>query len=80
MAARVRNSDWQEDDNLRDDLVKNVRQNLRQKEILDLVQIKYPVYAWSPCTLTRQLPYFGIWSRCRFDASGRAVPGSINLM
>ena len=37
MAARVRNSDWQEDENLRDDLVKYVRQNLRRKEILDLV-------------------------------------------
>ena len=42
MAARLRNSDWQEDENLRDDLVKYVRQNLRRKVILDLVQIKYP--------------------------------------
>ena len=57
MAARV---DWQEDENLRDDLVKYVRQNLRRKEILDLVQIKYPMYAWSPRTLTRRLQYFRI--------------------
>ena len=55
MAARVRNRDWQEGGNLRDELVKYVRQNLRQKEILDLVQIKYPMYAWSPRTLTRRL-------------------------
>ena len=60
MAKRVRNSDWQEDGNLRDDLVKYVRQNLRRKEILDLVQINYPTYAWSPRTLTRRLQYFGI--------------------
>ena len=57
MAARV---DWQEDENLRDDLVKYVRQNLRRKEILDLVQIKYPMYEWSPRTFTRRLQYFHI--------------------
>ena len=33
---------------------------MRRKEILDLVQIKYPMYAWSPRTLTRRLQYFGI--------------------
>ena len=33
---------------------------MRQKEILDLVQIRYPMYAWSPRTLTRRLQYFGI--------------------
>ena len=60
MAARVRNSGCQEDENLRADLVKYVRQNLRRKEILDLVQINYPMYAWSPRTLTRRLQYFGI--------------------
>lgn len=42
MATRVRNSDWQEDQNMKDDLIKYVRQNLRRKEILDSVQIKYP--------------------------------------
>ena len=31
-----------------------------QKEILDLVQIKYPMYVWSPRTLTCRLQYFGI--------------------
>ena len=57
MAARVRNKDWQEDQNLRDDLIKYVRQNLGRKEILGLVQIKNPIYAWSPRTLTRRLQY-----------------------
>ena len=60
MAARVRNSDWQEDQDLKDDLVKYVRQNLRRKEILDFVKINYPMYAWSPRTLSRRLQYFGI--------------------
>ena len=60
MAARDGNGDWQEDENFRTELVKHVRQNLRRKEILDLVQIKYPMFAWSPRTLTRRLQYFGI--------------------
>ena len=60
MAARVRNSDWQEDQDLKDDLVKYVRQNLRRKEILDFVKINYPMYAWSPRTLSRRLQYFGV--------------------
>ena len=41
-------------------MVKYVWQNLRRKEILNLVQIKYPMYAWSPYTLARRLQYFGI--------------------
>ena len=60
MAARVRNSDWQEDQDLKDDLVKYVRQSLRRKEILDFVKINYPMYAWSPRTLSRRLQYFSI--------------------
>ena len=60
MAARLRNSDWREDENLRDDLVKYVWQNLRRKEILDLVQITYPMYAWSSRTLTLS------WASCNF--------------
>ena len=60
MAARVRNNDWQEDQDLKDDLVKYVRENLRRKEILDFVKINYPMYAWSPRTLSRRLQYFGI--------------------
>ena len=41
-------------------MVKYVRQNLHRKEILDLVQIKYPMYTWSSHTLTCRLQYFGI--------------------
>lgn len=49
MATRVRNKDWQEDQNFRDDLIKYVRQNLCQKEMLDLI----PMYAWRTRTRTR---------------------------
>ena len=59
-AERVRNPEWQEDINLKEDLSVYVQQNLRQKEILDLVEQKYLVYAWSLPTLSRRLNYFNI--------------------
>ena len=68
MALRVRNGNWQEGQNLRDGLIKYVRQNLRRKEILDLVQIKYPMYACSPRTLTRRLQYLSVqFTDCSVD-------------
>jgi len=70
MATRVRNSDWQEDQDLKDDLVKYVRQNLRRKEILDFVKIDYPMYAWSPRTLSRRLQYL-------ISASSSSIMASI---
>ena len=59
-AERVRNPEWQEDINLKEDLSVYVQQNLRQKEILDLIEQKYPMYAWSLRTLSRRLNYFNI--------------------
>ena len=59
-ADRIRNPEWQEDIALKEDLSAYVQQNLRQKEILDLVGRKYPMYAWSLRTLSRRLSYFNI--------------------
>ena len=42
MAERIRNPDWQEDDNLKDDLQRYVVENFRRKEILDFVERDYP--------------------------------------
>jgi len=58
--GRTRNPEWENDDYLKDDLAAFVRQNLRQKEILDLVKRKYPIYAWSFRTLSRRLSFFEI--------------------
>ena len=60
MAARIRNSEWHNDDALREDLQKYVRQNLRRNEILDFVEADYPMYAWSLRSLCRRLQYFDI--------------------
>ena len=37
-----------------------VQRNLRQSEILDLIKVQYPMYAWSLRTLSRRLHHFGI--------------------
>ena len=58
--ARIRNGEWQEDVELKNNLVRYVQQNLRKNEILDFVKSKYPQYAWSSRTLSRRLQHFGI--------------------
>ena len=58
--ARIRNGEWREDEELRNDLACYVRQNLQKSEILDFLKTKYPYYAWSSQTLSRRLEYFEI--------------------
>ena len=60
MAARIRNSEWEEDIELENDLKEQVSHNLRQSEIVDLMKVKYPMYCWSLRTLSRRLQHFGI--------------------
>ena len=60
MAARVRNADWEDDLELKNDLKEQVSRNLRQLEIVDLMKVKYPIYCWSLRTLSRRLHHFGI--------------------
>lgn len=59
MAECIRNSDWQDDEKLNDDLQRYVMENLRRKEVLDFVKGYYPQYAWSLETLDRRLGHFG---------------------
>eukprot|EP00794_Sanderia_malayensis_P007664 gene7664-8500_t len=51
---------WKDDEELKLDLERYVRENLRRKEILDFVSRDYPVYLWSLGTLARRLNFFGI--------------------
>lgn len=60
MASRIRNSDWEDDETLEEDLKMYVKSNFHQSEILDLVKVKFPMYAWSLRSLSRRLCYFGI--------------------
>lgn len=59
-AVRIRNEDWKDDEELKEDLQNYVSRNFRQKEILDYMNMHYPMYAWSLRTLSRRLQFFGI--------------------
>ncbi|CAB3987931.1 Hypothetical predicted protein [Paramuricea clavata] len=54
------NFDWENNENLKTDLDKYVRENLKKGEILDFVKHDYPDYPWSMATLSRRLGHFGI--------------------
>ena len=58
--ALIRNSDWEDDEQLKSDLQCYVKQNLRRREILDFVRRDFPEYAWSLGTLSRRLAFFVI--------------------
>ena len=60
MVARIRNSEWEEDIELENDLKEKVSRNLQQSEIVDFMKVKYPMYSWILRTLSRRLHHFGI--------------------
>ena len=45
MDNRIRNPDWEADEDLKMDIQQYVLQNLSRKELLDFVQRDYPQYA-----------------------------------
>ena len=59
-AERFQNTDWEKDDELRNDIEKYVIQNLNRKEVLDFLKRDYLQYAWSLPTLSRRMRAFGI--------------------
>ena len=58
--AWIKNSDWEDDNDLNNDLVKFVSLNLKRMEIVDFLRKDYPMYAWSLRSLARRMQYFGI--------------------
>ena len=58
--TKIRNIDWKDYMDLRKDLAKFVRVNLRRLEILDFMTKDYPMYAWSLRSLARRMQYCGI--------------------
>lgn len=57
---RFQNTDWEDDEQLQNDIKSYVMQNLKRKEILDFVKRDYPQYAWSLPTLSRRMRAFSI--------------------
>ena len=58
--AWIRKSDWEDDNDLNNDLAKFVSLNLKRMEILDLLIKDYPMYAWSLRSLAGRMQHFGI--------------------
>jgi len=58
--SRIRNPDWENDENLKADILKYVLQNLTRREVLDFLGRDYPQYAWSLPTLSRRMAHFGV--------------------
>jgi hypothetical protein len=58
--AYLRNVHWKEDQSLKNDLEKYVKEDLRRNEILDFLKCHYPQYAWSLSLLDRRMRYFDI--------------------
>ena len=57
--AWIRNSDWEDDNDLNNDLAKFVSLNLKRMEIVDFLRKDYPMYAWSLRSVARRMQYFG---------------------
>ena len=53
--AYIRNNNWKEDDILKSDLKKYVKEDLRRTEILDFMKRDFSQYAWSLSSLDRRM-------------------------
>ena len=58
--SRIINFEWEDDDQLKEDLHAYILQNLKREELLDFVERDFPQYSWSLPTLSRTLRYLGI--------------------
>lgn len=61
MATGIRNPAWKDDDKLKKDMEKYVRQGLRRSEMKDFLARDFPHYSWSFRTLDRRLREFNIY-------------------
>ena len=57
---RIRNNEWQNDEELQSSIKHYVMQNMKRSEVLDFLKRDYPEYAWSLPTFDRRLRYFDI--------------------
>ena len=76
MAGNIRNTDWEEDEQLKNDLNGYVLQNFSRREILDFVCRNYSQYAWSLGTLSRRMAFFYI-KYIRYDTDIDVVTDAV---
>ena len=75
--AWIRNSDWEDDNDLQNDLAKFVSLNLKRMEILDFLRKDYPMYAWSLRSLARRMQYFGTFQFTDYDVEVNDVEAAV---
>ena len=69
-------SEWKEDNQLKNDLRKYVSQNFKRSEILDFVQRDFPEYTWRTATLDRRFRHFDIYY-INYDTPVAAVSDAV---
>ena len=75
--AWIRNSDWEDDNDLNNDLVKFVSLNLKRVEIVDFLRKDYPMYTWSLRSLARRMQYFGTFQFTDYDVEVNDVEAAV---
>ena len=55
---RIRNNEWQNDEELQSSIKHYVIQNMKRSEVFDFLKRGHPEYAWSLPTLDRRMRYF----------------------
>ena len=56
----MRNTDWKDDEELKETISCLVLRNFTRKEILDFLMRDFPQYAWSLGSLSRRMKHFDI--------------------
>ena len=75
--AWIRNSDWEDDNDLNNDLAKFVSLNLKRMEIADFLRKDYPMYALSLRSLARRMQYFGTFQFTAYDVEVNDVEAAV---
>ena len=77
--AWIRNSDWEDDNDLNNDLAKFVSLNLKRMEIVDFLRKDYPMYAWSLRSVARRMQYFGTFQFTDYDVEVHNLEAAVEI-
>ena len=81
MDARIKNSEWESDGELKRELSKYVTKELQRNEISSYILRDFPQYNWSIKTLDRRMRYFNIFyhnNNVSLNVVKEAVKGDLN--
>ena len=81
MDARIKNSEWESDGELKRELSKYVTKELQRNEISSYILRDFPQYNWSIKTLNRRMRYFNIFyhnNNVSLNVVKEAIKGDLN--